>query len=196
MEIEQYKKLQIPEDSAWGRKTIRKYLPIWLKEILDGIKNIFIWIPTLYKDKNWDDNYIFEILKFKLIQQRNYLVKANRHTSVPILNKDITLCLNLIERIKEDYYGLEYMDYHESNYNWNPSKEHPDYKELDIVPVWEKYDDYFNKHKCSFKKVLKENEDLSSNKDRLAMKLADFNQRRCQKILFEKLNSKINHWWD
>jgi hypothetical protein len=93
--MKQYKQLPTPPDSAWNRFTFRKYAPVWLKNFIDGVTNIAIWMPTIYKDKSWDGHYIFEILKFKLIQQRKQLVKANRHTGCEIANRDITLCLNL-----------------------------------------------------------------------------------------------------
>jgi hypothetical protein len=32
-----HKPLPIPEDSAWDRKTWKTYIPIWLKEIINGI---------------------------------------------------------------------------------------------------------------------------------------------------------------
>lgn len=196
MEIKQHKQLQIPTDSAWDRKSIKKFLPIWLNQFIEGIKNLLIWFKVIYNDKNWDDHYVFEIIKFKLLQQRKYLVGANRHTGVEALNRDITLCLNLIERIQEEYYDMEYMDYCKDDFNWIKSKEHIDCHELNIVPVWEKFDEYFAKHKASVKKVLKQDRNLSSSKKKLAMMLSIYNQKKCQKLLFKVLNEKINHWWD
>ena len=196
METKQHKQLSIPLDSAWGRKSIRKYMPIWFNEFTEGIKNLLVWFKVIYKDKNWDTHYVFEIIKFKLLQQRKCLVEANRHEGVPELNKDITLCLNLIEKVQSEYYAMEYMDYHKSEYNWNQSEEHEDCHELDIVPISENFDEYFNKHKCSVRKVLKQNRNLSSSKNKLAMSLSHFNQQRAQELLFKVLNNKINSWWD
>lgn len=195
--IKRYNKLVIPKDSAWGRKTIKKYLPIWFNSFNDGIRNVFIWFKTIYKDRNWDSHYIFEIIKFKLLQQRNYLVKANRHEGVPMLNRDITLCLNLIELVQSEYYSMEYMDYCKNDYNFiDCGEEHPGCKELDIVPVWENFDEYFKKYKTAVKKVLKKDRNLSSSKQKLAMVLAQYNQQRCHDLLFKVLSEKINHWWD
>jgi hypothetical protein len=197
MELKTYKQLQIPSDSAWDRKSLlKRYTPIWIKQIFDGISSIWKWIPVIYKDRNWDSHYIFEILKFKLIQQRKKLVEDNRHMGVESLNRDITLCLNLIERVQEDYYDLEYMDYHKSDYNWNTCENNPEYSELEIVHVSDNFDVFFKKYKCSVKKVLMQDRSLSSNKNKLAMKLAHYNQKRCQDLLFKVLNERINNWWD
>ena len=105
--MKRYRPLGIPSDSAWERKTIRKYVPNSILYMLDGIANIIRWMPTLYKDRDWDGNYIFEILEKKIEFQRSYLVKHNRHMGVPNDNYYMTICLNLINLIKEDYYELE-----------------------------------------------------------------------------------------
>ena len=57
--------LPIPSDSAWERRTWKYYTPIWFNEIVTGISNLIKWTPTIYKDRDWDDHYIFEMLKFK-----------------------------------------------------------------------------------------------------------------------------------
>ena len=196
--IKRYKQLLIPSDSAWKKSSIiNKYTPIWLIVFIEGINNLIKWIPTIYKDKNWDKHYILDIIKFKLLQQRNYLVKANRHEGVPMLNRDITLCLNLIELVQSELYALEYMDYCKDDFNWiDCGEEHPGCKKLDIVPVWENFDDYFKKYRASVKKVLKINRNLTSSKKKLAMALAQYNQQRCHDLLFKVLSEKINNWWD
>jgi len=196
MDLKIHYKLQIPEDSAWGRKTIKRHLPMWLNEIITGISNILVWISTIYKDRNYDSHYIFEIIKFKLIKQRNYLVAANRHMGVEALNKDITLCLNLIERIQSEYYGLEYMDYCKDDFIWTPSEERKGCSELNIIPISENFDEYFKKYKSAIKKVLNNDRNLINSKKRMAIALANHNQKRCQDLLFKVLNEKIGGWWD
>ena len=50
--MKRYEKLPIPSDSAWNRKTWRRYTPIWFNVFIEGVHNIFRWIPTIYKDKD------------------------------------------------------------------------------------------------------------------------------------------------
>ena len=94
------------------------------------------------------------------------------------------------------------MDYHESNYNWLDIDDKPDYKELEIVEVSERYDEYFNQHKAAVRKVLanKEHQIFKLTEDdykgRLAMNLSHYNEKRAQDILFRLLNRDIRGWWD
>lgn len=191
-----YKPLSIPEDSAWERKTWRSYTPSWLLNFIDGIKNIFKWIPVLYKDKDWDWRYIYEIMEFKLLQQRNYLVTANRHMSIPEINRDITLCLNLIQRIKDEYYQSEYFDYFKARYWFEPTDETEQYFTYHSEMIWEKFDEYFAKYPIQHKKVLQKYSDKIKEKKDIAFWIGLENEKRAQNLLYKTLNRKLRHWWD
>jgi hypothetical protein len=177
--------LPIPKDSAWGRKTYNpillfrraiynkwphsfldknmdKYIFDPYEKVKNGLVNFWNWKSVIWKDRNWDHQYIFDILKYKLILQRKYLVESNRHTGVENLNRDITICLNLIERIQEEYYGLEPYEYHESDWKFTPAENHPGCSELNIDIVNESFDSYFALHKATVKKCLKKDRLLTS----------------------------------
>lgn len=188
--------LPIPSDSAWGRKTWRTYTPIWLKEIIDGISNIIKWAPIIYKDRNWDDHYIFEILKFKLIQQREELVGGNRHMGVEEINKYITICLNLIEHIQEETYNLEYQDFVRERVWFSDNGDGTSTWNSEIED--ENFSGYFKKYSNQVRKLLQKQPRLRlpDHRMELALKLSDLNQKRCQTLLFKILDNKINHWWD
>ena len=191
-----YKPLSIPEDSAWERKTWRSHTPIWLLNFIDGVKNIFKWIPVLYKDKDWDWRYIYEIMEFKLLQQRNHLITANRHTGTPEINRDITTCLNLIQRVKDEYYQCEYFDYFKSNYRFEPTDETGQYFTYHSEIVWEKFDEYLAKYPIQHKKVLQKYSDKIENKRDIAFYIGLENGKRAQDLLYKILNEKLNRWWD
>jgi len=134
-----YKPLIIPEDSAWGRKTLSAR--IWrilhwrIRLFLTGCKNVIRWSPTIFKDRDWDDWHIYNILQKKIEFQRQEIIYANRHMQVDIDNRDMTIVLNLIERVKEDYYGTEYLDYSESKFRFEPIEGDDEYctMEQDVI---------------------------------------------------------------
>jgi hypothetical protein len=189
-----YNPLPMPEDSAWDRFTIRKYLPTWLKSFIDGTRNVFKWLPTIYKDRDWDQYYIYKMLQQKLYFQREYLVKHNRHMGVAEVNRYITICLNLIERIQEEYYACEYIEYETIQNHWIPSAEHPDYYEWKFEVLNERYDEYFSKYKNTVNQIKQKYPDI--DKHRLVLKVSSANQIKCQTLLFKILNEKIGHFWD
>jgi len=212
-----HKQLTLPSDSAWDRKShnpivilrqaiynkwphsfldrnMDKYIFKPYYNIKNGLISLWEWKSVIWKDRHWDDHFIFEVLKHKLILQRKELVSANRHTSIPQTNRDITICLNLIERIQEEHYGMEYLDYFTSNYTWEDFDENS--KQLVIDEISNIANDYFKKYRSTVKKCLKKDRNLLFDRKRLAMAVAHENQNKCQVLLFRILSERINWWWD
>jgi hypothetical protein len=198
--IKIYKKLVIPSDSAWGRKTWRRYVHWRIKGVIDGVFNIIKWIPTIYKDRHWDDYYITKILQKKIELQREYLVRNNIHTNINNDNFWMTVVLNLIERKHEDYYSMERFDYHKVDMIFSPVDGMPDHSEIKFKTKWENLNAYLAKYPSSVRIVKNEhfNEDLDNpnNKERLAFLVSDYNQKKCNNLLFEILKRYSSNWWD
>ena len=195
--MKEYKKLVLPEDTAWERKTWRNYTHWRIKYFIDGVHNIIRWIPTLYHDKDWDDYYITKMLQKKIEYQRDYLVKYNRHTRIDEDNFWMTVTLNLLEREHKEYYGLEYFDYFKSDMIFKDVEDEPGYKSIEFETKWEKLDDYINKYPGTKYRVIRENKGVDfTDKQRLAHYMASHRQQKCRNLLFEILKRKSSHWWD
>ena len=191
--MKNYKKLTIPEDSTWDRSTIWKRLHWRIRNFLIGCKNIIKWTPTLFKDRDWDQYHIYTILQKKIEFQRKEIVYANRSTRVWQDNRDMTIILNLLERVKDGYYESENTDYYEMRVETIPV-EGTSLKEMKFNVLSERYDEYLNKYKSSVRKVLKEEGEI--DKETLCMLVATHNQEKARKLLFNMLNEKIEGWWD
>ena len=93
-------------------------LPNWLIEFLTGCKNLIKWFPVIWRDRDWDNSFIYEIIKVKLNNQAGYIGNHNRHQRAKRDAELMRLTSRLIERCQDDYYDSEFMDYHESKVNW------------------------------------------------------------------------------
>jgi hypothetical protein len=195
--MKRYTKLPIPKDTAWERNTWRRYAPIWFKEFVDGVTNIVRWIPTLYRDRDWDDFYITKILQKKIEFQREHLVKHNRHLSIPQDNRDMTWVLNLIERKHEDYYSLEKYDYEDSEFVFTPCEDKPNYSTIETKVNSENWDEYLAKYKGAVRRVKKlyPNKDLSDKGD-LTHYVGRYNQERADRLLWRIMAERSARWWD
>ena len=190
-----YKQLPIPEDSAWSRNTLYGKLHWRIKYFLEGVKNIVRWIPTLYHDRDWDGSYILKILQKKIEHQRKELVNANRHTRIESDNRDMTLALNLLERVKEEYYSLECMDYWNSEIVFDDVPENPELKSIEVNTTAERYDEYLSKYPSSVRALTKEHgEEL--DKERLCLMVSNYNHKKANKLLFRILEERLAYWWD
>ena len=191
--MKNYEKLIIPKDSAWDKSTIWKRLHWRIRNFLIGCKNIIKWVPTLFKDRDWDQYHIYTILQKKIEFQRKEIVYANRSTRVWQDNRDMTIILNLLERVKDGYYESENTDYYEMKVETIPV-DGTSLKQMKFEVLSERYDEYLNKYKSSVRKVLKEEGEI--DKDVLCMLVARHNQEKARKLLFNMLNEKIEGWWD
>ena len=190
-----YKELPTPKNTVWNKNILFYKLPWRLRYFLTGIKNIFKWIPTIYHDRDWDGDFIYKILQKKIEFQRKELVKNNRHTDINRDNRDMTLALNLLERIREEYYQLECLDYWEDTINFENFLEKPNSKSVKIKTTDERFDDYLNKYPSSVRAVIKKN-GVIENKKTLCLEVSYYNHSKANKLLFRILEEKIPYWWD
>ncbi len=68
------------------------------------VKHIIRWIPVLWKDRDWDYYYIFEILKTKLKFQSEHFRKHGYHVSSERDAERMELCIRLIDKVQNEYY--------------------------------------------------------------------------------------------
>ena len=92
-----------------------------IRSIIEGLKNLWKWRKVIYKDKNWDHYFIYEILKTKLQFQADYMQKHGITESATETSKEILECVDLIDKVQNEYYldmGIKglYDD------NWNDAK--------------------------------------------------------------------------
>ena len=194
-----FKPLPIPKHSAWDRKTWKTYSPVWLLKFFKGLRNLIDWLPVIWKDRHWDDYYVFEVLKHKIKLQRKYLVNANRHTRINIDNRDMTIVLNLIERMQQEFYAIEYLDYVDSKITFVPSGNKHNGEDTYVMEETihtENFDKFLKKYKTSVRAVMKKNMETTLNKKNLCFYVAKYNQDKANKLLFKILEERLTWWWD
>ena len=177
-----------------------KYYHKYFKQ---GVKNIIYWFPIIWKDRDWDGHYIFEILQHKLTAQAKYIGARDFHTRAQLDAKRMRICVNLIKKIQEEDYTMEYMDYHKDRVWFTDVEERPGNSLYNSEEIWEKYDEYFAKYPLVYKKVLKgegvftlDGRDESDIKRVIAMNIAYLNHDRARKLLFKIMEQNIEGWWD
>ena len=177
-----------------------KYYHKYFKQ---GIKNIWYWFPIIWKDRDWDGHYIFEILQHKLVAQANYIGKRDFHTRAQLDAKRMRLCVKLIKKVQEEDYTMEYMDYAKDRVWFTDCEDRPGSSLYNSEEVWEKYDEYFAKYPLVYKKILKgegvftlDGRDESDMKRIIAMNIAHLNHDRARKLLFKIMEENIEGWWD
>jgi len=163
-----------------------------IKQFFKRIYNLYRWFPIIWKDQDWDDHYIFEILKFKLKNQAEYIGYHDRHMSAKRDAEIMMLCVRLMDKVQHEYYGREYQDYYKSDMRFIPSESHPGSYEMEVEILEENFDDYFKKYPLIYRMVP----DLNADKENIAFHIAKINEERAHKLLFKILEQNIRRWWD
>jgi hypothetical protein len=195
-------KVTIFDRIKWWIKDARFYP----REFMAGVKNLCKWLPIVWKDRDWDHFYIFQVLKFKIEKQAKYLSDKDRHTSAKRDAEIMMTVVRLIDKVQDETYNMEYMDYHKTKHFFEELDEKRNDEKLyewKSNELSERFDEYFKKYPRQYKKAVsgelkrfRRDENESENKRIYAMEIAHENQERCQRLLFKLLDRNILKWWD
>ena len=152
-----------------------------MKQIWHGIKNIISWFPIIWRDRDWDHWYIYEILGFKLKRMEKLFRKyghAEESEAIADQIKEVSValerlieddyCADLHSAIRERWGELEFVDIGEDGYST-----------LKATKVHTKEDEVAHDEdlrKCFFTEEKEISKDLA--------------------FVFETMRDNIRGWWD
>ena len=197
------------ESRPWYRKLFNSISLKWKfewrylwKDFKTGVKNIWYWMPIIWKDRNWDHRYIYTMLQHKLKAQSKYIGDRGIHVSAERDAEVMMTCVRLIDMVSEEFYGSEYSDYHKDKHWFTPSDKEG-FSEWNSRILEENFDDYFAKYPLTYKRVMNgegpftlDGTDSEDIKQRIAMNIGHINGKRAHDLLFKIMNENINKWWD
>jgi hypothetical protein len=166
------------------------------RDIAQGFRNLWKWLPIIWKDRDWDNHFIFEVLKFKIKNTANYTEKKQRFVGWEKEVKYMRICETLIDRIQNEYYQMEYQDYRDLEMNTVPTEDGLykvvfDVKRDDTSEFIKKYPHALRKAKKDprFKSYFE-----GGRNGGLAVSI--IRHEKAKKLLFKILEQRIERWWD
>lgn len=75
-----------------------------IKQFFKRIYNLYRWFPIIWKDRDWDYYYVFEILKHKLIFMSENFQEKGSHASAEYDASRMMLCVRLIDKVQNERY--------------------------------------------------------------------------------------------
>jgi hypothetical protein len=173
------------------------------KDFVRGIQKLWYWFPIIWKDRDWDQHYIYTILKHKLQAQANYISKNDRHTRSQQDARNMRICVSLIEKCQDEIYAMEYMDYGKDRVWFTPCEDRPGLSQYNSQITEDNYSQFIKKYPLIYKRVMKgegpftlDGRDEDEINKIVAMNIAHTNQHRARKLLFKIMESEIEGWWD
>jgi hypothetical protein len=196
------------ESRSWLRRKIDSISMWWNhdgrymhRSFITGVKNLWYWLPIIWRDRNWDDHYIFEILIHKLKAQSKYIGERDIHTRAKRDSEVMMTCVRLMKKVQEEFYSMEYMDYHKTKHWFEPCEDREGYSTWESKLLEENFDDYFAKYPLIYKRVMAgegvfKRDEREDDKQIIAMNIAHINHDRARKLLFKIMEDNIEGWWD
>ena len=198
------------EKESWIVRKLR-FIPLWWdnegryyhKMFRTGVQNLIYWFPIIWKDRNWDSHYIFEIMMHKIKAQSEYIGSRDIHTRAKRDAEIMMTCVRLMKKVQDDFYSSEYFDYHKTKHWFEdvPGKE--GYSSWESRLMEENFDDFFKKYPLIYKRVINgervfkfDNVVDTESKQRIAMNIGHINHNRANKLLFKLMEENMQKWWD
>lgn len=173
----------------WWWKFEGKYLH---KTIINGVKNLIKWFPVIWKDRDFDHCYIFDILRFKIKNMADQIEKNDGYVGCEKDVQKMRLCIKLIDLVNNDFYEDEVYDYYKTEHQ-TEKQEDGNYR-LKSEVIEDKLDEYFKKYPNDYRRLS--SDDLQSGRYLTAVIMGMNRQIRANKILFNLIERNIFNWWD
>jgi hypothetical protein len=80
-----------------------------IKSKIRQIRKLIRWIPILWRDKDWDYYFVYEILKQKLIDTEKYIREEGTHMFNDQDADSMLKAIDLISKVQTEYHLDKYL---------------------------------------------------------------------------------------
>ena len=154
------------------------------RSFIYGLKNLWLWLPTVWLDRDWDHYFLYNILRFKL----NRMEKMFRTNSMWLRGekeaKRIRVCVLLLDRLlKDDYSAYRRHDkkWGKTNFEWHDAKTDPKYSSLEISRA---------------NAVTDKDKEQETKEFRECIHHEEYLIQQDIEYLFNTMKKRIRCWWD
>jgi hypothetical protein len=171
-----------------------------MRQFIQGVRNLIKWFPIVWADRDWDYSFTYRSLQFKMEQQANHLSENTVFVNSQAYADHARTMAKLIEHNLDNYYGIEYFDYHEADWEFTPVEDKPGCTTLDIRVISEDFDSYFAKYPRVYKQILAGKINTGwevdiLDKSNIAFAISQYNEQRCKRILYAMLEKDLEKLW-
>lgn len=152
----------------------------YFRSVKSGIKNLFIWLPTIWNDRPWDHYYLFAILRFKLGLMEKSFRLYGYHVNAEKDAANMKTCCDLLDRLIADEYHEEVHKEHDLKWGRIDMKVDSDGKVSFTRPNVKTKDD----------EVTEREEFMECCKVEGQLEAYDTNE------LFKIMSANVLKWWD
>ena len=170
-----------------------RYYP---RNFVCGVKNLIKWGPIIWRDRDWDDSFLFEIIKFKISNMSESHGKTMPHVGSQRNVEIMNTIVRLIDKIQTEYYLHEHLDYVDNEYTF-VKIEGTESFEMKRKNLRDDLDEYFTKYpllknRATNHLYYRKNPSAFS----LGISMGVVQHERAKRLIFELLNRNVEKWWE
>ena len=80
-----------------------------IKNKIRQFRKLIRWIPIIWRDRDWDYYFVYEILKQKLVDTEKYIRKDGLHVFNEHDADSIKTAIEMIEKVQTEYHLDKYL---------------------------------------------------------------------------------------
>jgi len=166
-------------------RAVVRFYDFFRYDIHQGVGNLIRWFPVIWRDRDYDEHYLFAVMKKKLRQMAK-CQKIGPTMSGEETAKKMNICVNLLDRLMKSDYDVEALRKVEEKWGElidisSPNPDNRGYYEFKM-----KYENV---------KTPKDEEE-SRKMSRRETKLGDARQQYDKDYLFDIIKKHIFGWWN
>ena len=153
------------------------------------VRNVYRWLPTLWNDRDWDSNYITEILIKKLEFTRDFYLSDKPYSSeAKNIAIEIQEAINQLHMTRDSWEFYEDPALEKLEQKWGKTT-------ISFVPVPGRTD--VNEMVTKVERAVTKEEMEQYNKEfRESLEEARKSYKKDKKQAYEFIAKKIDGWWD
>ncbi len=163
----------------------------WFKRKYRQVKRVLDFLPIIWKGYDFDYRYAIDLFKYQLERTADFMDSDKAVTvDANIRAKRIRTAIELLDKVYDEEYGMEYMDQLESKYG----KSNFEFIETDTLD--EKGEPYYKMVERYEKEyTVPELLEIEAEKKHL-MNLSSKKQQKAENLVWEFISHNIRGWWD
>jgi len=88
-----------------------------IKNKIKQVRNVLRWIPIIWRDRDWDYYFIYEILKQKLKHVEQHTAKHGHYFNSEGDAESLRIAIEMIEKVQHEYHIDKYLSGGEWDHN-------------------------------------------------------------------------------
>ena len=160
-----------------------------IKRFFRKCKNVLRWLPTIWKDEDWDHSYIYEILIKKLEHQRDFFSSDRPYSAqAKETATQLQIAISLLHMTRDSWEFYEDPVMEELQKKWGKGvlRTTPTNDGTDSYELHSDYDTIKNaEDKAQYSKEFRE-----------GMKRARKEYMKDKRMAFKYIADNIDTWWD